>query len=343
MRKAGVFLVLLLTVLLSGCRQTPDWQEQYELGTKYLERKMYEEAIEAFSEAIKIEQGNPEVYAARGSAYIHSGETEAHLKAAQADYEKAVSLDGSYARDYLGLADIHIRKKEYDKALEVLNQGLEKTGDDTGISDKIAEIQSGNIKDSEDNERKFSSYDAEGNLIWYHEYFYDENGEKCRVVAYDGAGVQTDEMEVAYDEQGHLTDTFGYIEKDGTLYKIVHEYDDSGNRAKTDRYDSDGALDSYKTYEYDEKGNLVQEQYFDSSENLQAYFVYEYDENDRIKKHSQYGADKKLRSYWVFEIDSDGQRTKDSFYDGDGALECYYVYHYDDDGNLVEREEFIAE
>lgn len=341
MRKAGLFLLLML--LLSGCTQTPDWRDPYDRGLQYLEGKRYKDAIELFTQAIETEVRYPEIYVARGDAYARSGETAANMEAAQADYEKAVSLDESYAGEYLGLADLYIRRKDYDKALEILNDGMEKTDGDRDISDKIVEIKSGTIRDSQDQLRKLSSYDKEGNLIWYHEYYYDETGHKSYVTAYDGAGVQTDEIEVAYDEQGNLTDTFGYEEKDGTLYKIVHAYDSGGNRIKTEQYDHDGALESSRAYERDEDGNLVKEQYYDSDHQLKAYYVYEYDADGEIKKHSLYGPDGALRSYWTFERNSEGKRSRDNFYDKDGKLQCYFVYEYDADGELIERREFVEE
>lgn len=341
MRKAG--LCLLLILLFTGCAQKPDWRDPYDRGLEYLEGKRYQDAIELFSQAAEAEADHPEIYIARGDAQARSGETSLHMTAAQADYEKAVSLDDSSARAYLGLADLSIRRKDYEKALEILNEGMEKTDGDRKLSDKIVEIKSGTIRDSQDQLRKLSSYDKEGNLVWYHEYYYDEDGHKSYVKVYDDADIQIDEMEIAYDEQGNLTDTFGYEEKDGTLYKIAHAYDSGGQRVKTEQYDHDGALESSKTYERDEDGNLLKEQYYDGDNQLKAYYVYEYDAEGEIKKHSLYGPDGKLRSYWTFETNSEGKRSRDNFYDKDGKLQCYFVYEYDDNGELIEKREFIEE
>ena len=49
---------LLLLGLLSGltaCSNAPTWQEQYDLGMKYLEEGNYEEALTAFDSAIEID------------------------------------------------------------------------------------------------------------------------------------------------------------------------------------------------------------------------------------------------------------------------------------------------
>ena len=341
MRKVGLCLFMIL--LLVGCEKKPDWKDPYDRGLQYLEGKRYQDAIVLFTQAAEAEAEHPEIYIARGDAHARSGETAVHMSAAQADYEKAISLDDSFAEEYLGLADIYIRRKDYDKAMEILSEGMEKTDGDRKVSDKIVEINSGTIRDSQDQLRKLSSFDKEGNLIWYHEYYYDEAGQKSYVTAYNAAGIQTDEIEVAYDQDGHVTDTFGYEEKDGSLYKIIHGYDSNGYRIKTEQYDHDGRLESSRAYERDEDGTLLKEQYYDSDQKLKAYYTYEYDADGEIKKHSLFGPDGKLRNYWIFERNSEGKRSKDSFYDKDGNLQCYFVYEYDADGELIERREFIEE
>ena len=76
---------------------------------RYLSDGNYEEAILAFTAAIKIDPKCPENYIGRGAAYIGLGETAENLAAAQADYEKAIELDSTIMAAYLGLADVYIR------------------------------------------------------------------------------------------------------------------------------------------------------------------------------------------------------------------------------------------
>ena len=139
MRIAWTSLTVALLICLCACGQGTTgqagsteqmtWQEQYDLGVRYLEEGNYEEAIIAFTAAIEIDPKQTPAYVGRGDAYVLSGETEDNLTAAQADYEKAIELDETNAEAYLGLADVYIRQGDYEKALEVLQQGLEKTGD----------------------------------------------------------------------------------------------------------------------------------------------------------------------------------------------------------------------
>lgn len=97
MMKRTVILLLTLVLLLTLCccgkkNNGTTWQEQYDLGVRYLSEGNYEEAIIAFTAAIEIDPKRAEAYAGRGFAYIGAGETAENLAAALADYEMAVSL-----------------------------------------------------------------------------------------------------------------------------------------------------------------------------------------------------------------------------------------------------------
>lgn len=108
-RGHGFYAFLCVILLLTACgAKEPTWQEQYDLGVRYLSEGNYEEAIIAFTAAIEISPNRAEAYVGRGDAYIKSSETEENLAAAQADYEKAIELDGTLVDAYLGLADVYI-------------------------------------------------------------------------------------------------------------------------------------------------------------------------------------------------------------------------------------------
>lgn len=154
MKSFGTYvLIICLMLLLSTCTagqpgnateqssQGPTWKEQYDLGVRYLSEGNYQEAIIAFTAAIEIDPKQAPAYVGRGDAYVLSGETVENLTAAKVDYEKAIELDEALAEAYLGLADVYIRQGDYEKALEVLQQGLEQIGNDQLISGKIKEIE----------------------------------------------------------------------------------------------------------------------------------------------------------------------------------------------------------
>ncbi len=102
-RVLAILLSVALALCLGACGQSPEtavatWQEQYDLGVRYLEEGNYEEAIIAFSAAIEI--------------------------------------DPKQAEGYVGLADAYIGVGNYEKADEVIAQGQKACGDNA-IFDRV--------------------------------------------------------------------------------------------------------------------------------------------------------------------------------------------------------------
>lgn len=78
-RYLGLFLAALLAFNLCACGQKTSvltWQEQYELGVRYLSEGNYEEAIIAFAAAIEIDPKREEAYVALADAYMGLGDYE---------------------------------------------------------------------------------------------------------------------------------------------------------------------------------------------------------------------------------------------------------------------------
>jgi len=105
MKKLLVFL-LLGCVLLTSCgkKQTaPTWQEQYDLGVRYLSEGKYEEAILAFEAAIEIDPKREEAYTSLAEVYTAQGDT-AKAEEVRTQMQKALGIaeernddeDGSY-------------------------------------------------------------------------------------------------------------------------------------------------------------------------------------------------------------------------------------------------------
>lgn len=84
----------IFSILLTGCGPTKEeaWQEQYDLGVRYLSEGNYEEAILAFTAAIEI--------------------------------------DPKRSDPYLSLAEVYMEQGEYEKAAEILEQGVDSTEDE---------------------------------------------------------------------------------------------------------------------------------------------------------------------------------------------------------------------
>ena len=357
-RICGLLLTLALALGLCACAQkaadTPTWQEQYDLGVKYLSEGNYEEAIIAFTAAIEIDPKNPLAYIGRGGAYVGSGETEENLAAALADYEKAIELDETNVDAWLGLADVYIRMGEYDKAGEVLHQALEKTGNAPSIGDKLAELESGSVSDSSGNIRRSSYYNGSGALIGYFTYTYDSEGFRKTVTAYDAAGNQVDYGEYTWTFTGDTVRQTTYIEhidedtvwlrkmvsestthadgseeesqtyydRDGNVSSYIRIYYDSAHRCvRSEDYDPDGSLAGYDTFTYDADGREARMSQYSTDGTLLGYEEYEYDENGNMIKHSSYDSDGRLTWYTLKQYDADGNYLGEKFYDGDGNLQ----------------------
>ena len=346
-RICSLLLTLALVLGLCACgSKAPAWQEQYDLGVKYLSEGNYEEAIIAFTAAIEIDPKRAEAYVGRGGAYIGSGETAENLAAARTDYEKAIELDETNVDAWLGLADVYIRMGEYDKAGEVLPQALEKTGNAPSIGDKLAELESGSVSDSSGNIRRSSHYNGSGALIGYFTYTYDSEGWRKTVTAYDAAGNQVDYGENTWTFTGDTDRETDYMECVGDtvwLEKIVSEYtthaDGSTEESQT-YYDRDGNVSQYGRNYYDSAYRCVRSESYDLDGSLMHYNTSTYDADGRKTGYSQYSADGTLLAYTEFEYDENGNMIKDSSYDSDGRLTWYNLIQYDADGNYLGDESY---
>ncbi len=184
-RISVLWLAILLIWTSCGCRveQSAElangetsWQEQYDLGVRYLEEGNYEEAIIAFSAAIEIDPKRAEAYVGRGDAYVLSGETEENLTAAQSDYEASLGLDVSLEDVRLKLADIYTRQGELAKAAETLRTD-EPGLDQQKLAAHLDELLQENVDiafeaqylDNFDEYAIVTATDKRGNLLWEYE------------------------------------------------------------------------------------------------------------------------------------------------------------------------------
>ena len=187
-----VVLILLSVISLTSCAQdAPSWQEQYDLGVRYLSEGNYDEAIIAFTAAIEIDPKQALAYVGRGDAYTASKKTDPAL----ADYLTAIDLNTALEDVYEKLAELYIQIDDSEHAERILQQGIEATGS-VNLQEKILEYHRPTPKegypkterrDDSDggysaieynaygNEEKWSRYDASGTRYYYQEHTYDEN------------------------------------------------------------------------------------------------------------------------------------------------------------------------
>lgn len=363
MSRKSIFYTMICAfciVFLSSCGedtrqseqvQEKSWQEQYDLGIQSFSEGNCEDAIAAFTAAIEIDSKQALIYEGRGDAYIGSGETEENLISAQADYEQAIELDKTNANAYLGLADVYIRQGDFDRALEILREGLEKAGGNQTIANKIAEIEAGNIADSSGAIRRLNGYNSNGELAWYHIFDYNEAGQQISVTAYNAAGNQTGYMELLYNEEGRPLNRYSSVTETGELDGYTkYEYDDRGNMVKSEYSKLGEEPNQYEVYEYSVDGICT------GSSRYQLYYgpegpianswhltdSSEYNTRGEPIKTTWYD-DGNIIGYYTYEYDSDGKRIRMNNCDADGTILEYHISLYDDNGNFIGQEIYNAD
>lgn len=117
-------VVLCLVLVLVACQKQPTWQEQYDLGMRYLSESNYEEAILAFTAAIEIDPNRAEAYICRGKAYMNLGESDEHLSLALTDYLTALNLGVDDPTVYLKIVGVYMLQGDRDSAVETIDYAL---------------------------------------------------------------------------------------------------------------------------------------------------------------------------------------------------------------------------
>lgn len=178
----SIVIVLCFFFALVACQKRPTWQEQYDLGMRYLSESNYEEAILAFTMAIEIDPNNALAYVGRADAYVQMDVTEGDtaagsLAAAQADYEAALTLDDTLADAYLGLAEVYQKQGKLEEAVELL-EGIVSSVLDERIQSMLMQIENNLYKNisilfeetyGPENYANISAQNANGDVLWTYE------------------------------------------------------------------------------------------------------------------------------------------------------------------------------
>lgn len=126
--------VVILLISMIGCAKTfaPTWEEQYDLGVRYLSEGKYEEAIIAFTTAIEIDAKQAPAYVGRGSANMAflaaNGGEEELLRQAADDFIEAIAIDPSIVDAYTMLSEAYLQLGDVENAIGILHEGFEATG-----------------------------------------------------------------------------------------------------------------------------------------------------------------------------------------------------------------------
>ncbi|MDX2253959.1 MAG: tetratricopeptide repeat protein [Pseudanabaenaceae cyanobacterium bins.39] len=96
-------------------------EDYYQLGSVYLRKKLYAQAIALFNKAIKEGGDNiPEVYNALGFSYFSQEQYDLAIK----NYKEAIALQVGYVTAINNLAHAYEKKKLLPQAIEMYEQVL---------------------------------------------------------------------------------------------------------------------------------------------------------------------------------------------------------------------------
>ena len=222
----SITLSLILVLLLTACTKADaTWQEQYNLGIRYLSELEYESAIQAFTSAINI--------------------------------------DPRQAQIYIALADVYIAQENIEKAKEILNQGKESVNDIAPIDEKIKNLKPEpelTVKShvNEDRTSVISKFNSDGLIVDWTFFNADNTVDQHWVYAYDDIAMTV----MYYDGNDTLT---GYtVSEYGEPGRKVrsgiiarsYDYNANGVLTRSEEY-VNGDAGGFRT-EYNQDGSIKQ-------------------------------------------------------------------------------------
>lgn len=131
--------ILALLMGLCSCGRKPlTWQEQYDLGVRYLSDGDYEEAIIAFTAAIDIDPKRVESYVSIAEAYQQQGEYDLAHEILMRGYEETKSERLQHMLHAMEANTVLSSNQELRESIERLYQNLE-NGDVSAAADEFEE------------------------------------------------------------------------------------------------------------------------------------------------------------------------------------------------------------
>lgn len=331
-------LIVLLLVLCSCGKGALTWQEQYDLGVRYLSEGNYEEAVIAFTAAIKIDSKRPEAY--------------------------------------LGLSDAYTEQGDIANAVKVLERGRDQT-DDPAIQERLEQLlalqNSGDLYsyiiysyDGQGREIRRASYDANGQLQWANDLEYDElSGEVNKRIRYsaenkvegwtiyylyfhpDGGEWHTYPI-INYDADGQillrdnedcvvsgdkLTQYICTDSRGTSVYELANGRVMRETRTETDGYYDEEICENI----FNESGKMTSQRiYYDGV--LYYEHTYEYDDTNNTVQITSWGKDNTdpNPSYELLVFDEQGRILEERYITSGGS----HIYSYDADGCMTEIETY---
>lgn len=157
-------------------------------------------------------------------------------------------------------------------------------------------------------------YSPEGELLYYDQYLYDENGSNTFISTFSA----TDEHQ---SSKG-----FRWTEDNKVSLKAS--------------YNSTKDLTAYIYYIYDESGKIIEQYSYGSDFQLQFFDIYQY-QSGVLSYEGHYNAEGSLE-YALLSDYENGLLSKQSVYSNGGELQSYTEYEYDDQDRILKETKFNA-
>ncbi len=279
----------------------------------------------------------------RVSRYLGAAErylSEMNYEQAVIEFKNILKIEPMNVDAYLGLADAYIGMGDTEKALEVLREGLEKTGD-TSLQAKIDELTkpaesssssttsdttSEPVEQSDDKPKATREYDEENRLVWED------------ATSPDGT-VTTTHYGEYQDEEGNVT---GW----GVLDKTVDRLDENGDYIPVSYYFYNG-IDSDEE-QYNDRGDIISynsiSRYWDEGEEkittTTGTFKYEYGPFGAVSRVQTvvetWDGETDTSVYTTnYTYDTDGKLISETETRSDGSRREYTEYDYDAEGRRI--------
>lgn len=113
-----------------------------EQGNGFLTAGKFEEAIEAYTNAIELDPTDHVFYSNRSAAYLSKGDADLALT----DAEKCIEIKPDWAKGHSRKGAALHAMKLYDEATAAFNAGLEIAPEDAGLKSGLAEVQKAKSK-----------------------------------------------------------------------------------------------------------------------------------------------------------------------------------------------------
>ena len=202
-RIIALLLAVSMVFSMTGCgrkKKKEEYKEKFEAGLRYMENLDYDNAIQQFDEAVKID---PKQEAA-----------------------------------YVGLAGAQYRNGETEKAKETIEQGIEESKETDILEQSKEQIDNGTFNPESATDRAESQFHVKktekvkDDYGRYYVFGYDDEEQQVNATYYNADGSVNGYFTYECDENGNIVDETKYDADGIYLWCILYSYDGQGRNAE---------------------------------------------------------------------------------------------------------------